>query len=369
MLLLYVDDMLITGNRSSALGRLLTELDSQFRMTDLGPMHYFLGIEVKYHKDGLFLCQQSYAEDILVVASMADCKPVVTPLPLQLNLRVENDVQFSNPKFFRTLAGKLQYLTLTRPDIQFTVNYVCQKMHSPMVSDCNLLKRILRYVKGTTTMGISIIKDTDFKLRAYSDSDWGGCSTTKRSTGGYCTFLGSNLISWSSQKQSTVSQSSTEAEYRSQSETACEITWLCILLRELGVPLPEKPELYGDNLSSVHLTSNPAYHKRSKHFALHYHFVRERVALKALVVKHIPAHQQIADIFTKSLPTAAFQSLRFKLGVDVPPTPSLRGGISELSSTKAQVQTSSISPAKTRLTREEKEKAKMFEEDKPQASL
>ena len=361
--------MLITGNSSSAFGRLLTELDSQFRMTDLGPMHYFLGIQVKYHKDGLFLCQQSYAEDILVVASMTHCKPVATPLPLQLNLLIENDVQFSSPKIFRTLAGKLQYLTLTRPDIQFAVNYVCQKMHSPMVSDFNFLKRILRYVKGTTTMGISIIKDTDFKLRAYSDSDWGGCSTTKRSTGGYCTFLGSNLISWSSQKQSTVSQSSTEAEYRSQSETACEITWLCILLRELGVPLPEKPELYGDNLSSVHLTSNPAYHKRSKHFALHYHFVRERVALKALVVKHIPAHQQIADIFTKSLPTAAFQSLRFKLGVDVPPTPSLRGGISELSSTKAQVQTSSISPAKTRLTREEKEKAKMFEEDKPQASL
>lgn len=125
--------------------------------------------------------------------------------------------EFSNPKFFRTLAGKLQYLTLTRPDIQFAVNYVCQKMHSPMVSDFNLLKRILRYVKGTTSMGISIIKETDFMLRAYSDSDWGGCSTTKQSTGGYCTFLGSNLISWSSQKQPTVSRSSTEAEYRSLS--------------------------------------------------------------------------------------------------------------------------------------------------------
>lgn len=201
MLLLYVDDMLIAGNSSSALGRLLTELDSQFRMTDLGPMHYFLGIQVNYHKDCLFLCQQSYAEDILAVASITDCKPVATPLPLQLNLVIENDVKFSNPKFFRTLAGKLQYLTLSRSDIQFAVNYVCQKMHSPMVSDFNLLRRIFRYLKVSTSMGISIIKDTDFKLRAYSDSDWGGCSTTKRSTGGYCTFLGSNLISWSSQKQ------------------------------------------------------------------------------------------------------------------------------------------------------------------------
>ncbi|KAJ4902065.1 Retrotransposon like protein [Raphanus sativus] len=208
-------------------------------------------------------------------------------------------------------------------------------MHSPMLSDFNLLKRILRYVKGTTSMGINIVKETDFMLCAYSDSDWGGCSTTKRYTGGYCTFL------------------------------ACEITWLCILLRELGVPLPDTPELYGDNLSSVHLTANPAYHKRSKHFELDYHFVRERVALKALVVNHIPAHQQIADIFTKSLATAPFQSIRFKLGVDVPPTLSLRGDISEQSSNRAQVQNRVETPAKARLTREEKGKAKVAEEDKP----
>ncbi|WZZ70483.1 hypothetical protein YC2023_081853 [Brassica napus] len=324
MLLLCVDDMLLTGNSSSALAKLLADLNSQFRMTDLCPMHYFLSIQVKYHKDGLFLSQQSYAEDILAVASMSDCNPVATPLPLQLNLRIENETVFTNPTYFRSLAGKLQYLTLTRPDIQFAVNYVCQKMHSPMVSDFNLLKRILRYVKGTVSMGINILKDTDFMLRAYSDSDWGGCSASRRSTGGYCTFLGTNMIFWSSQKQMSVSQSSTEAEYRSLSKTASEMTWIYILLHELGVPLPETPELYGDSLSSVYLTANHAYHKRSKHFELNYHFIRERVALKALVVKHIPAHQQIADIFTKSLPSPAFVSLRYKLGVDVPPTPSLR---------------------------------------------
>ena len=184
-----------------------------------------------------------------------------------------------------------------------------------MVSDFNLLKRILRYVKGSTSMGINITKDTDFMLRAYSDSDWGGCSSTKRSTGGYCTFLGSNLISWSSQKQPTVSRSSTEAEYRSLSETACEITWICILLRELGVPLPETPELYGYNLSSVHLTANPAYHKRSKHFELDYHFVRHMVQSKFLRVTHVSSKDQLADILTKLLPRLPLQQLNSKIGL------------------------------------------------------
>lgn len=260
---------------------------------------------------------------------MSDCTAVATPLPQKLNTQTDEErdkePRFSNPTYFRSLAGKLQYLTLTRPDIQFAVNYVCQKMHSPSVSDFNLLKRILRYLKGTLPMGINFTHDTDFTLRAYSDSDWGGCSSTRRSTGGFSTFLGSNLISWASQKQPTVSRSSTEAEYRSLSETATELAWICHVLRELGIPQPVTPELYCDNLSSVHLTANPAYHKRSKHFEIDWHYVRERVALGVLIVKHVPARLQLADIFTKSLPFEAFQSLRYKLGVDDPPTQSLRG--------------------------------------------
>lgn len=178
-------------------------------------------------------------------------------------------------------------------------------------------------------MGITFRKDTDCTLRAYSDSDFGGCKSTVRSTGGFCTFLGSNLISWSSQKQDSVSKSSTEAEYRAMSEAASEITWLCSFLKELGIPLHETPSLYCDNLSAVYLTANPAFHNRTKLFLRHYHYVRERVALGALIVKHIPSHHQIADIFTKSLPHGPFSSLRFKLGIDSPPIPSLRGYISE----------------------------------------
>jgi len=167
---------------------------------------------------------------------MSNCSPVATPLPLQPERAPNQTELFDNPSYLRSLAGKLHYLTLTRPDLQFSVNYVCQKMHAPTMSDFLLLKRILLYIRGTTTMGISFNKDTDCQLRAYSVSDHAGCHGTRRSTGGFCTFLANNLISWSSRKQVSVAKSSTEAEYRSMSDTASKITWLVNLLRDLGVP-------------------------------------------------------------------------------------------------------------------------------------
>lgn len=148
-------------------------------------------------------------------------------------------------------------------------------MHAPSQADFSNLKRILRYVKSTASMGISFMAATDCTLRAYSDSDWAGCVPTRRSTGGFCTFLGQNLISWSSKKQPTVSRSTTEAEYRSLSETASELSWIGSVLRELGVDLPLTPELFGDNISSIYLTANQTFHKRTKHFETDYHYVRE----------------------------------------------------------------------------------------------
>ena len=324
ILLLYVDEMLVTGNNSKLLQDLLESLNTQFKMKDLGQLGYFLGIQIYHHSDGLFMSQQKYAEDLLAIASMSDCS-----LPLDLNRVTEKEELFSYPTYFQSLAGKLQYLTLTRPDIQFAMNYVCQKMHAPSVFDFHHLKRILRYVKGTVTMGVSFTRHTDFKVTAYSDSDWSGCPTTSRSTGGFSTYLGSNLISWSSKKQSTISKSSTEAEYRSLSETASEITWLCLLLKDLCIPLPATLLLLCDNLSAVMLAANPSFHSKTKHFTRDHHYIREQVALKAIEVRHISNKLQIADVFTKSLPQEPFRSLRSKLGVCLPPTQSLRGPISE----------------------------------------
>lgn len=177
--------MVLTGNNNHLVAHLLTELNKHFRMKDLDKLHYFLGIRATFHEYGLFLCQQKYAEDLLAVLGMSECSLMPTPLPLQLEKVPGQDAPFFNPTYFRSLAGKLQYLTLTRPDIQFAVNFVCQKMHAPTNSDYNSLKRIIKYVKGTMDYGISFSKNTTFTLASFSDSDWAGCKETRRSTSSF----------------------------------------------------------------------------------------------------------------------------------------------------------------------------------------
>lgn len=156
--------------------KLLKSLKKQFRMKDMGSLSYFLSIQAQFTATGLFLNQAKYATDILEAAGMLDCAPMPTPLPLQLDRVPHQDELFTNPKYFRSLAGKLQYLTLTRPDIQFAVNLVCQKMHEPTLSDFHLMKRILRYLKGTLQMGLTLESNTYTQVRAYCDSDWGRMS-------------------------------------------------------------------------------------------------------------------------------------------------------------------------------------------------
>ena len=294
-------------------------------MKDLGSPSCFLGIEIQSHEDGMFLHQEAYANDILHQTAMSECNPVATPLPLRPDY--DESELFQDPTYFRSVAGKLQYLTITRPDIQYAVNFVCQRMHAPTNADFGFLKRILRYIKGTVNLGLHIRKDSALKLSAYCDSDWAGCKETRRSTTGFCTLLGPNLISWSAKRQPTVSRSSTEAEYRALGATAQEITWISFLLRDLGLQQPESTLLLCDNLYAVYLSTNPAMHKRSKHFDTDYHYIREQVALGLIETRHIPAALQIADIFTKSLPRRAFEELRNKLGVGIAPTTSLRGNI------------------------------------------
>ncbi|XP_062230159.1 uncharacterized mitochondrial protein AtMg00810-like [Phragmites australis] len=283
-------------------------------MKDLGPLHRFLGVSVTRRNGGLFLSQRQYMLDILERAGMSDCKPCSTPI--DTSAKVSSDgVPVPDATDYCALAGALQYLTFTRPDIAYAVQQVCLYMHDPREPHLALVKRILRYIHSTLDFGLQLYSSTVSSLTAYSDADWAGCPDTRRSTSGYAVFLGDNLISWSSKRQPTVSRSSTEAEYRAVANVVAEVTWLRQLLLELHCPVRQASVVYCDNLSAAYLSTNPVQHQRTKHIEIDLHFVRDKVATGAVRVLHVPTSSQYADIFTKGLPTSVFTEFRSSLNI------------------------------------------------------
>nr|GEZ24017.1 ribonuclease H-like domain-containing protein [Tanacetum cinerariifolium] len=311
-LLLYVDDIVLTASSISFLQRIITSLHAEFSMTDLGPLNYFLGVFVTRDTSEMFLSQQKYATEVLERAGMLTCNPCRTHVDTNSKLSADGD-SVSDPTLYGSLAGALQYLTFTRPDISYVVQQVCLFMHDPREPYFSALKRILRYVRGTLSYGLQLYPSTTSTLVAYSYANWAGCPTTRQSTSGYCVFLGNNLLSWSSKRQFTISRSSTEAEYRGVANAVAETCWLRNLLHELHTPLSTATLVYCDNVSAVYLSSNPIQHQRTKLIEIDIHFIRDLVSTGRIRVLHVPFHYQYADIFTKGLPTTLFDEFRSSL--------------------------------------------------------
>jgi hypothetical protein len=209
--LVYVDDIIVTSSSNEAISALLKDLGAAFALKDLGDLHYFLGIEVRKYNDGITLTQEKYALDLLTRVGMKDSKSAPTPLSASEKLSAtQGDVLGpEDGTKYRSIVGALQYLTLTRPDIAFSVNKVCQYLHTPTTVHWTAVKRILRYIKGTVGLGLTFRKSSSTLVSAFSDADWAGCVDDRRSTGGFAVYFGPNLISWSARKQATVSRSST----------------------------------------------------------------------------------------------------------------------------------------------------------------
>ena len=280
-------------------------------------MHYFLGIEVKKHKDGLHLSQEKYATDVVRKAGLQGCKPSFTPLSSseKLSLTEGNLLSQEDSTKYRSLVGALQYLTLTMPDISFAVNKVCQFLHAPTNVHFTAAKPIVRYVKGTLSIGLDFSKSSSNLVSAFSDSDWARCLDDRRSTGGFANFLAQNLISWCARKQATISRSSIEAEYKALVNATAEIIWVQSMLKELGIKNTPAPCLWCDNLGATYLSANPVFHARTKHIEIDFHFVRERVAQKQLDIRFIHSKDQLADGFTKALPVRSFENFKHNLNL------------------------------------------------------
>lgn len=211
-LLVYVDDIILIGNQLSLIHTIISKLNAEFAIKDLGELTYFLGLEVSYMENGLFLTQAKYAYDILTRAGLQDSKPAYTPLSTSVLLLTHGST-LSDSTAYRSLVDALQYLTITRPDISYAVNQVSQFLHDPTTEHFQAVKRILHYVKGTLSYALHFTRPPSSYLIGYFDTDWACCIETRRSTYDYSIFLRRNLVSWSAKKQPTISRSSCEFEY------------------------------------------------------------------------------------------------------------------------------------------------------------
>ena len=300
ILLVYVDDIVITGNDSLLIAQLQQHLQESFHMKNLGNLTYFLGLEVHRDSSGIFLHQHKYTQDLIQLAGLQESSSIDTPLEVNVKYHADEGEPLSDPLLYRQLVGSLNYLTTTQPDLSFAVQQVSQFMHSPRHLHMAVVRRIIRYLKGTSSRGLFFSAGSSLQLAGYSDADWAGCPNTRRSITGWCMFLGSSLISWKSKKQDRVSKSSTESEYRAMSAACSEITWLRGLLAELSFPQSNPTSLHADNTSAIQIATNPVYHERTKHIEVDCHYIREAVDTQLLSFPHVPTTLQVADLFTKS---------------------------------------------------------------------
>ncbi|CAA7057458.1 unnamed protein product [Microthlaspi erraticum] len=308
-MLVYVDDIIITGNSPPHISRFIASLSQRFSLKDLGALSYFLGIEVTHTKHGLHLTQYRYIAYLLHKVNMTNAKTVATPMEANSLLTLHSGTALDDATEYRMVVGSLQYLSLTRPDISFAVNKLSQFMHRPTNEHWAAVKRVLRYLLGTKTHGIFLPAKNTPTLHAFTDADWAGNKDDYTSTSAYVVYLGSHPVAWSSKKQTGVARSSTEAEYRALASTTSEIFWTMSLLSELGITNTTTPVIYCDNIGATYLAANPVFHSRMKHITLDYHFVRQFVQGGQLRVTHVTSDDQLANALTKPLPRTRFQSL------------------------------------------------------------
>ena len=317
-LLIYVDDIIVTGSNNKFLETFINQLNVAFSLKDLGHIHYFMGLEVHRNGSGMYLKQTKYIRDMLKKFNMEKATACPTPMVTGRQFIVEGE-PMSNPTLYRQAIGALQYLTNTRPDIAFAVNKLSQYMSSPTMDHWQGIKRILRYLQGTIDLCLHIKPSNDLDIIGFSDADWATSTDDRKSMAGQCVFLGETLISWSLRKQKVVSRSSRESEYRALADLVAEVAWVRSLLAELKFPMLRKPVLWCDNLSAKSLASNPVMHARSKHIEIDVHYIRDQVLENEVTVAYVPTADQIADCLTKPLTHTRFNMLRDKLGVIVSP--------------------------------------------------
>jgi hypothetical protein len=252
----------------------------------MGELTYFLGFQVRQLKDGTFLSQMKYTQDLLKRFGMKDAKPAKTPMGTDGHVDLNKGGKSVDQKAYRSMIGSLLYLCASRPDIMLSICMCARFQSDPRECHLVAVKRILRYLVATPYFGIWYPKGSTFDLIGYSDSDYAGCKVVRKSTSGTCQFLGRSLVSWSSKKQTFIALSTAEVEYVAAGQCCAQLLWMRQTLRDFGYNLSKVP-LLCDNESAIRMAENPVEHSRTKHIDIRHHFLRDHQQKEDIEVYHV----------------------------------------------------------------------------------
>ncbi|KAJ9558238.1 hypothetical protein OSB04_012852 [Centaurea solstitialis] len=271
---IYVDDIIFGSTKDDMCKEFEELMHKKFKMSSMGELTFFLGLQVKQKADGIFINQSKYVASMLQKFGMNDAKPTSTPMETHKHLTADVEGEEVDVHHYRSMIGSLMYLTASRPDIMFAV-CVCARL------------------------GLWYPNDSSFDLVAYTDSDYGGANLDRKSTSGECQFLGGRLVSWQCKKQTTVSQSTTEAEYIPVSQCCSQVLWIQNQMQDYGLSFLQTP-IYIDNNSAITIVNNPVKHSKTKHIEIKYHFIRDCNEKKLIQVLKVHTDDQYVDLFTKA---------------------------------------------------------------------
>ncbi|CAL8138375.1 unnamed protein product [Prunus armeniaca] len=310
----YVDDIVVGSTSDLHVQDFIHVMTSEFEMSLVGELNYFLGLQIKQSHDGIFVSQSKYAKNLVTKFGLEGAKSARTPMSTSAKIHRDLHGKSVDQTLYRSMIGSLLYLTASRPDISFSVGVCARFQSDPKESHLFAVKRIIKYVSGTSEFGLWYTYDTCVNLVGYSDADWAGCSDDRKSTSGGVFYVGNNLVAWHSKKQNSVSLSTAEAEYVVAGSCCTQLLWMRQMLEDYGLA-QSCFLIYCDNMSAIDISKNPVQHSRTKHIDIRHHFIRDLVEDKILTLEFVPSEKQLADILTKALDFQKHGTLRQSIGL------------------------------------------------------
>ncbi|KAK6148275.1 hypothetical protein DH2020_019187 [Rehmannia glutinosa] len=311
---IYVDDIIFGATNDSLCKKFSKLMQGEFEMSMIGELNFFLGLQIKQCQEGIYISQSKYTKELLKKFGIEEGRTVSTPMATNVKIDKDEKGKSVDESKYRGMIGNLLYLTAIRPDILHAVCLCAHFQSNPKESHMSAVKRIFRYLKGTIQYGLFYPKNENFSLKGYSDSDYAGDIDDRKSTSGSCQFLGDCLVSWFSKKQNCVSLSTAEDEYISAAFCCTQLIWMKQTLADYKCSFENVP-IFCDNISAINIAQNPVHHNRTKHIEIRHHFLRDYVSKRKIEISFVPSQDQLVDIFTKSLSSETFASIRARLRI------------------------------------------------------